>query len=121
MSDSFSPQAAAVDREIMATATNGPAPIPEGDDYEAASSAYWRSLELVKLNGTRVPLPSPIPEKLASHVKFYGDVGVEEILRAYGQGKPDALSLRQQGYSVEEIAKRRLRASTLRPGRASVR
>ena len=38
-------------------------------------------------------------------MKFYGDEGVEEILRAYGHGKPEAASLRQQGYSVEEIAK----------------
>jgi hypothetical protein len=52
-------------------------------------------------------LAPPSPEKIARHVKVYGDEGVSDVLRAYGvtEEKPNAAYLREQGYSVEEIAK----------------
>lgn len=44
---------------------------------------YWQRLGLVTLDGKRRPLGPPDPQKLARHIRLYGNEGVAEVIRAF--------------------------------------
>jgi hypothetical protein len=54
-----------------------------GDDYQAASNAYFLRLELVNADGRRTTLPPPDRDSLTRHIDRYGTEGVDAIRDAY--------------------------------------
>lgn len=101
----FSPPAHEADRKLMEgyTASAPVSTVTEGAD------AYMRRLEILTLNGKRRPIGAPNPDRLARHIKLYGNEGVEEVTRAF---PVDSMPL--AAYRTEAPSGRRLSEETKR-------
>ena len=96
----MSPQAAAVDAEIMAGHWAEPA-MPTGDDFAASDRAYW----------ARLKMPAPNAADLDQHERRFMPTGVPAAVR---KGHVDAVNDMRKTYRVEDGQKPVARRSTTR-------